>query len=135
MKSPFMSSGPLSQDLGLLILRLLSGSVLLTHGYPKLQKILSGDLQFGDPLGLGQATSLYLSTFAEFLCAILIIIGLYTRVALIPLIINMSTAFFIVHSADEFKIKELALLFLGMFIVLLLTGPGKYSIDNKLDKQ
>lgn len=134
MKSPFMSSGPLSQDLGLLILRLLSGSVLLTHGYPKLQKVLSGDLQFGDPLGLGQATSLYFSTFAEFLCAILVIIGLYTRLALVPLIINMAVAFFIVHSADEFKVKELALLFLGMFIVLLLTGPGKYSADNKLDK-
>ncbi len=134
MKSPFMSSGPLSQDLGLLILRLLSGSVLLTHGYPKFQKILQGDLKFGNPLGLGEVPSLYLSTLAEFLCAILIIIGLYTRVALIPLMINMSVAFFIVHSADAFGIKELALLFLGMFIVLFLTGPGRYSVDNKLDK-
>lgn len=134
MKSPFMSSGPLSQDLGLLILRLLSGSVLLTHGYPKFQKILQGDLKFGNPLGLGEVPSLYLSTLAEFLCAILIIIGLYTRVALIPLMINMSVAFFIVHSADVFGIKELALLFLGMFIVLFLTGPGRYSVDNKLDK-
>ncbi|MFA5245784.1 MAG: DoxX family membrane protein, partial [Pedobacter sp.] len=73
MKSPFMSSGPLSQDLGLLILRLLSGSVLLTHGYPKFQKILQGDLKFGNPLGLGEVPSLYLSTLAEFLCTILII--------------------------------------------------------------
>lgn len=134
MKSPFMSSGPLSQDLGLLILRLLSGSVLLTHGYPKFQKIMQGDLKFGNPLGLGEIPSLYLSTFAEFLCAILVIIGLYTRLALIPLMINMSVAFFIVHSADAFGIKELALLFLGMFIVLFLTGPGRYSVDNKLDK-
>lgn len=129
-----MSSGPLSQDFGLLILRLLSGSVLLTHGYPKFQKIMQGDLKFGNPLGLGEIPSLYLSTFAEFLCAILVIIGLYTRLALIPLMINMSVAFFIVHSADAFGIKELALLFLGMFIVLFLTGPGRYSVDNKLDK-
>lgn len=135
MKSPFMSSGPLAQDLGLLTLRILSGSVLLTHGYPKLQKILQGNLQFGDPIGIGQVPSLYLATFAEFFCAILVIIGLYTRLSLIPLMINMATAFFIVHSADDFGIKELSLLFLGMFVVLFLTGPGKYSIDNKLDKQ
>ncbi len=134
MKSPFMSSGPLANDLGLLILRILSGAVLLTHGYPKLQKILAGDLNFGDPIGLGQVPSLYLTTFAEFFCAILVIIGLYTRLALIPLIINMAVAFFIVHAADDFGTKEKSVLFLGMFIVLFFTGAGRYSIDNKLIK-
>ena len=134
MKSPFMSSAPLANDLGLLFLRIVSGAVMLTHGYPKFQKILTGDLKFGDPIGLGQIPSLYLSTFAEFLCAILVIIGLYTRLSLIPLIINMSVAFFIAHSADDFGTKEKSLLFLGMFIVLFLTGPGRFSIDNKLNK-
>jgi putative oxidoreductase len=134
MKSPFMSSGPLANDLGLLILRILSGAVLLSHGYPKFQKILEGNLQFGDPVGIGQVPSLYLSTFAEFLCAILIIIGLFTRLSLIPLIINMSVAFFIVHAADDFATKEKSILFLGMFIVLFLTGPGRFSIDNKIYK-
>lgn len=134
MKSPFMSSGPLAQDLGLLTLRILSGSVLLTHGYPKLQKILQGNLQFGDPIGIGQVPSLYLATFAEFFCAILVIIGLYTRLSLIPLMINMATAFFIVHSADDFGIKELSLLFLGMFAVLFLTGPGRFSVDKQIYK-
>jgi len=134
MKSPFMSSGPLANDLGLLILRILSGVVLLSHGYPKFQKILEGNLQFGDPVGIGQVPSLYLSTFAEFLCAILIIIGLFTRLSLIPLIINMSVAFFIVHATDDFATKEKSILFLGMFIVLFLTGPGRFSIDNKIYK-
>ena len=134
MKSPFMSSGPLANDLGLLILRILSGAVLLSHGYPKFQKILEGNLQFGDPLGIGQVPSLYLSTFAEFLCAILIIIGLFTRLSLIPLIINMSVAFFIVHATDDFATKEKSILFLGMFIVLFLTGAGRFSIDNKIYK-
>jgi len=134
MKSTFLSSGALAHDLGLLLLRIISGAVMITHGNPKLQKILQGDLQFGDPIGIGQVPSLYLATFAEFLCAILVIIGLYTRLSLIPLIINMATAFFIVHSADDFGIKELSLLFLGMFLVLFLTGPGRYSVDNKLNK-
>ncbi len=134
MKSPFLSSAPLANDLGLLFLRIVSGAVMLTHGYPKFQKILAGDLKFGDPIGLGEVPSLYLSTFAEFLCAILVIIGLYTRLSLIPLIINMSVAFFIAHAADDFGTKEKSLLFLGMFIVIFLTGPGRFSIDNKMSK-
>jgi putative oxidoreductase len=134
MKSPFMSSGPLAHDLGLLFLRIVSGAVMLTHGYPKFQKILAGDLKFGDPIGLGEVPSLYLTTFAEFLCAILVIIGLYTRLSLIPLIINMSVAFFIAHAADDFGTKEKSLLFLGMFIVIFLTGAGRFSIDNNLSK-
>ncbi|HQT24340.1 MAG: DoxX family protein [Sphingobacteriales bacterium 17-39-43] len=134
MKSPFLSSAPLANDLGLLFLRVVSGAVMLTHGYPKFQKILEGNLKFGDPVGLGQVPSLYLSTFAEFLCAILVIIGLYTRLSLIPLIINMSVAFFIAHAADDFGTKEKSLLFLGMFIVLFLTGSGRFSIDNKINK-
>lgn len=134
MKSTFLSSGAIAHDLGLLFLRIVSGAVMLTHGYPKFQKVLEGNLAFGDPIGIGQVPSLYLATFAEFLCAILVIIGLYTRLSLIPLIINMATAFFIVHSADDFGIKELSLLFLGMFLVLFLTGPGRYSVDNKLNK-
>ena len=134
MKSPFMSSGPLAHDLGLLFLRIVSGAVMLTHGYPKFQKVLEGNLKFGDPIGLGEITSLYLATFAEFLCAILVIIGLYTRLSLIPLIINMSVAFFIAHAADDFGTKEKSLLFLGMFIVLFLTGSGRFSIDNKINK-
>ncbi len=134
MKSPFLSSAPLANDLGLLFLRIVSGAVMLTHGYPKFQKVLEGNLKFGDPIGLGEVPSLYLATFAEFLCAILVIIGLYTRLSLIPLIINMSVAFFIAHAADDFGTKEKSLLFLGMFIVLFLTGPGRFSIDNKINK-
>lgn len=132
MKSTFLSANALSSDLGLLILRLVSGAALITHGYPKFQKVIEGNMQFGDPLGVGAATSLYLSAFAEFICAILIIFGLLTRLASIPLIINMAVAFFIVHAADDFGTKELSLLYLGMFLTLFFTGPGKYSVDRQI---
>ncbi len=134
IKSSILSANALVSDLGLLILRFVSGGALLTHGYPKFQKILEGNMKFGDPLGLGQATSLYLSAFAEFICAMLIILGLLTRLASIPLIINMAVAFTIVHSADDFETKELSLLYLGMFLTLFFTGPGKYSVDRGIFK-
>lgn len=134
MNPTFLSSNPIASDLGLLLLRFVSGGALLTHGYPKFQKILAGNTQFGDPIGLGSATSLYFSTFAEFLCSILIVLGLFTRLATIPLIINMTVIFFIVHAADEFGKKEMPLLFLGMFLVLFFTGPGRFSIDKNIYK-
>lgn len=130
VKSTFLSANAISSDFGLLILRVVSGATLLSHGYPKFQKVMAGNLQFGDPLGLGQGTSLYLSAFAEFICAILIIFGLLTRLASIPLIINMAVACLIVHSADDFATKEMSLLYLGIFITIFFTGPGKYSIDR-----
>ena len=45
-------------DWGLLILRLVGGSFMLTHGYPKLMKVISGDFGFADPFGLGPTVSL-----------------------------------------------------------------------------
>lgn len=124
-----LSYRPISIDLGLLILRIVAGASMLSHGFPKLQKVISGDLGFGDPIGIGPEISLILTVFAEFVCSLLIIIGLKTKWFLIPLIITMIVAFFIVHGSDDFGTKEKALLFLGSYVALFFTGPGKFSAD------
>lgn len=108
---------------------------MLTHGYPKLQRLLSGEFQFADPFGLGPGVSLGLAVFAEFFCSILLILGLGTRLATIPLIVTMSVAAFIAHGADPFARKEMALLYLVSYIVLLFSGPGKISVDQLLGKR
>ena len=116
-------------DWALLILRLALGVLMLTHGWGKLSKILSGSYEFGDPIGLGPVASLYLATFAEFGCSILVILGLGTRLAVIPLMIVMLVAALIVHADDPFGRKEKPLLYLFPFLALLITGPGKFSLD------
>lgn len=121
-----------SADMAILILRVFTASFLLTHGIPKLLNVLSGNFKFADPIGLGPELSLILSSFAEGICAILILIGLGTRLAAIPLIINMSVAAFVAHAGSPFGIRERALLYLVTFIVLLFTGAGKYSLDQGL---
>ena len=119
----------------LLLLRLASGGFMLTHGVPKLQRILSGEMRFGDPLGLGSEVSLVMVVFAEFVCSILIILGLGTRLASIPLIVTMAVAAFIAHGDDPFGRKELALFYMVVFVVLLFAGSGKYSIDRLISKK
>lgn len=121
----------LTKDIGLALLRILPSAMLLTHGIPKFQKLISGDFEFGDPLGIGATPSLFLAVIGEFVCPILIIIGFKTRWATIPAAITMAVAGFIVHAADPFGIKEKAFLFLAFFIVIALLGPGKYSLDKK----
>lgn len=123
-------------DLALLILRVGTAFLMLTHGIPKLAMLFgSGEIAFADPIGLGMEISLTLVVFAEVICSILILLGLGTRVAAIPLIINMFVAFFIVHAQDPFQIKELALIYLLIFSVLLITGGGKYALDYYLLKR
>ena len=119
----------------ILILRLSIAVLMLTHGFPKLEKLLEGgEIKFADPIGLGPAFSLILVVFAEFFCSILIGIGLFTRLATIPLIINMSVAAFIVHEADPIGRKELALLYLLIYLTLTVIGGRKYSVDSLLTR-
>lgn len=127
----------LGTDLAILILRLTFGFTMLwLHGYGKMMKFFQdGPIKFGDPIGLGPEISLGLTTFSEVLCSALLILGLFTRWAVIPLIITMCVAIFIVHWPDPFAKKELALLYLISYVVILLIGPGKFSLDGILKKR
>ena len=133
MKKLIFSNRPIATDLGLLFLRLAAGGLMVyAHGWGKLQRMLSGDMGFADPIGIGQELSLVLAVFAEFVCGILVVLGLFTRAALIPLGITMLVAVFIVHADDPFGKQEFGLLYLVPYVTLFLTGPGKLSLDKQL---
>ena len=119
-------------DFAIFLLRTVSGLFMLFgHGLPKLNRLISGgEINFSDPLGIGVLPSLVLATFAEFFCSILLILGVFTRAFLIPLIVTMSVAAFIRHGGDPFSQMEKALLFLLIFLILFVFGPGKYSLGR-----
>lgn len=123
-------------DFLVLILRITLAAFMLTHGWPKLTRLFAGgEIQFGDPIGLGPAISLILVVFAEFFCSVLIGIGLGTRLAAIPLIITMAVAAFVAHGSDPFGRKEIALLYLLFYLTLLVIGSRKYSIDYLITRK
>jgi putative oxidoreductase len=134
MKKFFFSTTPFLSNLGLLILRLGSALMIMTHGWPKIAEFSSRLETFRDPIGLGPAISLQAAIFAEFFCAVLLALGFMTRISLIPLIFTMAVIAFIVHAEDPFSGKEKALLFLLIFLVQFLLGPGKYSVDAQIRK-
>lgn len=126
---------PQTKDVGLLVLRLVVGFFMLTHGWAKLSHFGEMSQNFPPMLGLSSSVALSMIIFAEFFCSIALILGLFTRLATIPLIIGMSVAAFIAHAGQPFNARELPLLYLGVYLVILLAGPGKIAIDNILYKR
>jgi putative oxidoreductase len=119
-------------NIALLILRVVfAGSMLYGHGLGKLNRLLDGNLSFSNPLGIGEIPTLILAVFSEFLAPIFIIIGYKTKFFSFFPAATMFVAAFIVHLGDPFGKIEKALLFLTVFVILMMTGPGKYSIDRK----
>lgn len=119
-------------DLGLLILRLWFGlEMAIAHGLPKVIKIFNGEFGFPDPLGLGSTLSLILVAFAEFVCGILIALGFFTRLSIIPYLFAMLVAAFVQHWGDPWSKMVNPLMYAVAAIVLLITGPGRYSLDHR----
>lgn len=118
-----------SRDVGLFALRVSIPLLLATqHGVSKLAK-LGDPSHFPDPLGVGHLLSLILAIFGEFVCAAFIVIGLGTRLFAIPAAFTLFVAAFVVHASDPFDKKEFALLYALPLFVLVLTGPGRISVD------
>ncbi|MCS7018879.1 MAG: DoxX family protein [Cytophagales bacterium] len=117
------------QHLALLVLRLGFGLLMLPHGWAKWQRVWAGETSFTDPIGIGEYPSLLLATFAETLCACLVVLGALYRLALLPLIVLTVVAAFVVHAHDPLDVKEHALLYLFAYVPMWWLGAGKYSLD------
>lgn len=107
---------------------------MILHGFNKLIHFTDKVKKFPDPIHIGSTLSLSLVIFAEFFCAVLLVFGLLTRLAAIPLVIAMSVALFVVHGGRVFDDGESAALFLTVFTCLLFVGPGKFSLDRLIGK-
>jgi len=124
------------KDIVLLVVRVFVGFAMLSHGFPKLQMLLAGGkIEFFDFMGLGPQVSLILTVFAEFVCSILLILGLFTRVSLGFLIFTMIIAAFVVHGADPFEKREMSLVYLSVYLLLMVIGAGKVSVDHMIERR
>lgn len=112
----------------LLTLRLFFGILFLMHGIDKLANFEVLSYSFPDPLGMGSHLSLVLVILAEVFCALTFIGGFLFRISLLPMLFAMFVAFFYAHGGSIAD-GELAFIYLGVFLLLLVTGPGRYSAD------
>ena len=130
------NSGSILKDIIVLAVRVFIGFAMLSHGFPKLQMLLAGGkIEFFDFMGLGPQISLILTVFAEFVCSILLILGLFTRVSLGFLIFTMAMAAFVVHGSDAFDEREMSLIYLSVYLLLMVIGAGKVSVDHMIERR
>lgn len=137
LKKILFSCWPLSVDyvsILSLVLRLVIGGAMLTHGVAKLQAFEVLSTTFPDPLGVGSLVSLLMALSAEVGCSILIIIGFMTRLATLPAMFTMGMAFLVIHCNDPFAVKELALMYFMVYLTIFILGAGRYSLDRVFDK-
>ena len=121
-------------NVAMLLLRVGFGVLLLPHGYDKLVHFATMKTHFINFLGMGQTMSLALTVFSEFFCSMLLILGLFSRLACIPLIIGMCVVVAKAHNYDFFGDAEHGAMYLVGFLVIFLVGPGKISVDGVINK-
>ena len=127
----FGKPGPAAVHFALLLMRVVWGVTMIpAHGWPKLAGFDQKKATFMDFMGLGSTLSLGLAVFAEFFCSLLLIAGLFTRLATLPLIITM----LVIMQQHEWALigkYESVIFFFTGYVLILILGPGKYSLDQK----
>ena len=121
-------------NLGMLVLRIATGLLLASHGYEKLIKFSTLKYKFMNFMHLGSTVSLSLIIFAELVCGILLILGLFTRFACIPIITGMVVVVFVVSHGQIFDAGERGMVYLAATLTILLCGPGRISVDGMIGK-
>ena len=116
----------------ILALRLFFGILFFSHGLDKMMNFNELSYSYPSVFGFGSYMTLMLSIFSEFACSIFLIAGLLVRITVIPMIAAMAVAFFDIHDG-MFPDGELSLIYLVLFVILYITGPGRYSFDYLID--
>jgi len=138
---PLLPPGKRSESAGLLALRLvIATSLLLKHGLEKVFTFSAMAQHFPDPVHIGPVPSLLFAMIADFICSLLMIVGLATRWAAAIAFLNILVAWALVHHFAFFgrgpgEHGELVVLYLGATLTLYLTGAGGYSLDNLIERK
>jgi putative oxidoreductase len=135
MKS-FFSPAPLWQNNGLGLIRIITGGFLIYHGYemfdtPVMNEYFKWDMFKDSSLA---RILVYGGKVAELLSGILLVLGLFTRVACIILIFTLGyIAFFVGHGKIWYE-DQYPFLFVVIGFIFIFTGPGAFSLDNVIFK-
>ncbi|WP_396174883.1 DoxX family protein [Flavobacterium sp.] len=142
-KLQLFSEQPINMDLGLLLIRVIIGTLMAFIGYEKLihfdelvvDEFWAKNVSF---LGMTGGVPLFLTIFAEFFCSLFLILGLFTRFSLFVLMFCMGYIFMVIFpmsivdkGENGYHFND-AFVYFIIYLGLFFTGPGKYSLDKKL---
>lgn len=109
--------------------------LIIVHGLKKLGVGVEIPEVVPNPLGLPETLNFIFATCANILFPTFIIFGIFTRLSTLPVLAVTLTGYFIVHGGDSLIERDIPFMYSLCFLLILLLGPGKYSLDTMLSKK
>lgn len=120
-------------DIAFLIFRvLLSVELFRVHGLKKFRLENGKKEIIPNPLGLPNKMNALVASFSDLVVPFLIILGLGTRLAVLPTIGVTAIGYFVVHRKDSLEVRDVPYMYTLSLLLILALGAGKYSLDNYL---
>jgi putative oxidoreductase len=114
---------------------IVSVQLIVVHGLKKIGVGVAEAELIPNPLHLPEKINQYFAISSNLVFPILIILGLLTRLAILPVLAVTLTGYFIVHWSDPLLAKDIPFMYSLIFLLLFFLGPGKYSIDYFINKK
>jgi putative oxidoreductase len=123
-------------NLAMLFFRVfVSLEMLIVHGLKKLGIGVAQAENIPNPFNLPQVLNTVFALSANIVFPFLVIIGFCTRIATLPSLAVTLTGYFVVHRSDTLLEKDIPFMYSVCYLLILLLGPGKYSVDNAITKK
>lgn len=114
---------------------LVAFAMIRTHGWKKIADFDGTLAHIPDPFGIGATASVYIAIFANVTLAAFVAIGLLTRLSALGILSVTLAGFFLVHFSDPWDVKDTPLIYSIAYGLILLMGPGRYSLDQLLSSK
>lgn len=117
-------------DMGMLFFRVvLSLELIAAHGLKKIGFGVAIAEQIPNPLGLPESVNSLFAISANLFFPILVIFGFLTRLAVVPILAVTLTGYLVLHWNDAALVKDTPFMYSLAYLLVLVLGPGKYSMD------
>jgi putative oxidoreductase len=127
---------PFVFDGGMLLLRVaVSLEIAIVHGFKKIGVGVGQAENIPNPLHFPEAFNNVFAIGANIIFPFFVLIGLFTRLATLPTLAVTLTGYFVVHWNDSLLLRDTPFIYSLIFLMILILGPGKYSLDNSIHKK
>ncbi len=117
----------------LLVFRvLLAIQLFRVHGMKKFRIENGQKEQVPNPLNLPEKLNNFVAAFSDTVVPVFIVVGLGTRLAILPTIGVTAVGYFVVHRKDALEVRDVPYMYTLCLLFLSTLGPGTFSIDHYL---
>ena len=123
-------------DLSMLLFRIaISVQLMIAHGLKKIGVGVEEAERVPNPLHLPEQFNQFFAIASNLVFPVLVIIGLFTRLSVLPILAVTLMGYFVVHWNDPLLEKDMPFMYSVAYLFLLVIGPGRYSADHVINKK